>query len=269
MLKEDVTYFKNHSGTNNLISHFLSLNSYYRYMTQVGFTGSILCNASLSIYYVCVISFGTTEKSFKKKIEPWLHLISNVASHSSAIILLLQKKYGSISNMCWVPLARYRIFVRVSYPICTAVILFNMVVIVFSYMRQKNKQKRWAKKGFINSRSKLKSEDPRQFDLKIVKEKAAKFVEGASNIEQPGISVPTSDGSSRRMPQKLQGGIDRDPSISSLRRSSILSFTAHHHTPRGSRNVKKRHLRQRQVLCQALLYMGCYIVSFIFPMIYR
>lgn len=73
-------------------------------MQQLGAMGSILYNGSLSVYYLAVVTFNMKEKDIARKVEPWLHLISNGFSVGSAISLAVKQEYGPIPNQvkCWI-----------------------------------------------------------------------------------------------------------------------------------------------------------------------
>lgn len=68
----------------NLLLLLLYLN---RIFLHIGTTGSMLYNASLSIYFVSVAKFGITENAFKKKIEFWCHFVPIAFALCSSIFL--------------------------------------------------------------------------------------------------------------------------------------------------------------------------------------
>lgn len=65
----------------------------------MGSTGSILYNASLSVYYVSVIKFNMKEKAFRRKVELWCHLIPNAFAICTSIFLQTHNYFNSI-GMC-------------------------------------------------------------------------------------------------------------------------------------------------------------------------
>ena len=58
-----------------------------RFSLQLGLTGSVLYNCSLSVYFVSVIKFGMNERDFKRKIELWCHFIPNAFAIGTSIFL--------------------------------------------------------------------------------------------------------------------------------------------------------------------------------------
>ena len=65
--------------------------------------GSIYYNCALSVYYVCVIKFSMSEVTFKRKIEPFCHIIPNVYAIAGASYLLAGQYFNSMGPVgCWI-----------------------------------------------------------------------------------------------------------------------------------------------------------------------
>ena len=69
-----------------------------RFVAQMGMTGSVLYNCSLSVYYVSVIKFGVKDKEFKRKMEFLCHFVPNVFAISSSIFLQVGGYFNSMGG---------------------------------------------------------------------------------------------------------------------------------------------------------------------------
>jgi hypothetical protein len=65
------------------------------FFMQLSLTGTPLYTLSLAIFYLCVIKYEMPDETFRKKVEPYLHLITNLWAWSTALFALLS---GSIHS---------------------------------------------------------------------------------------------------------------------------------------------------------------------------
>jgi len=238
-------------------------------------------NASLSTYYVCVIRFGMSEKSFRNKVEPYLHCIANVLSLVGAFFLLVAKKYGSVGTHCYVPREPriYRvIFGGIPFIICFIIVSVNMIVIVYSFIAQNRKSNKWGLKNRLNRHSyqnrKSRSDsytsaspimkpkddgekDPVAFDLKAMRAKAAKLngetkVEGSSKSINPSrptskcedSGLQTKDSCGRRRSTTFQSSLPSVSTNNNSRRLSMRNLSASFSSNYGSNEQLPRGLQK-------------------------
>ncbi len=264
---------------------------------------------SLSIYYVCTIRFRLSEKVFRARVEPYLHFLSNFLPFSSTIYLLASNKLGPAVNVCWIPITvNHRLAFSVfPYVACFLLVAINMTIIMCSFFTLTKKIKRWERNlrkstnsfgsvtGLRNSKK-----DPIAFDVKAARKKAAKYVEEtkkhtqhlSQSLKQP-LDRPKNRIESRRM--SLPSTMDFTPISSSVRRASLLPIRNNNialstnsspldqpvlsssfsnqsvvgPTPRTLRKSMARNKRRTEVMTQGLLYLFCFLISFIFPLLFR
>lgn len=130
----------------------------------LGGIGSLLYNAILSIYYMSLIQFSMSEINFKKKVEPWCHLIANITPIAIGIYLLINEEFNFAGKSCYIAAApreclhndeidcergskksrKYALwFSVIPFAIAFVVILTNMIIIVTKVMKQKMSSDRW------------------------------------------------------------------------------------------------------------------------------
>ncbi len=80
----------------------LNLLSIIRFFMHFGCTGSVFYNCNLIIFYLCSIKFSMSETTFRKKVEPFCHLIPNAYALGGAVYLFANGYFNNIGNICWV-----------------------------------------------------------------------------------------------------------------------------------------------------------------------
>lgn len=140
---------------------FLSIQ--YRFLSVMGFLGSIFYNLSLSIYYVCLVCFSMQEQRFRKTIEPWCHFVANSIPISASIFLLIKQSFNFGGKACFITAyprecmynddivcergskrsRAYWIFGGGFLILVTLIIFLNMIAIIVKVVKQKKKSDRW------------------------------------------------------------------------------------------------------------------------------
>ena len=69
---------------------------------KLGVSGSPLYSLSLAIYYLCVIKFNMTDDQFQKRVEVYLHAVSNALVWFSSIFLLVRGYFNVTIANCWI-----------------------------------------------------------------------------------------------------------------------------------------------------------------------
>mmetsp|Transcript_7810 Transcript_7810/g.8599 ORF Transcript_7810/g.8599 Transcript_7810/m.8599 type:complete len:479 (+) Transcript_7810:191-1627(+) len=72
------------------------------FLNQVGSTGSPFYSFSLAILYLCIIKYDMREITFRKKFEPFIHVIPNLWVWSTAIFLGVSGYMNNNGNGCWI-----------------------------------------------------------------------------------------------------------------------------------------------------------------------
>jgi hypothetical protein len=106
-----------------------------------------------------------TEAAFKKKVEPFLHIIPNLYATVGALYLLFGQYFNSVGDLCWIGGApskciedsgdveciggddkvyahRWIFFDSACY-LAFVIITMNMMLIILAVVKQKNRNARW------------------------------------------------------------------------------------------------------------------------------
>ncbi|GFH56978.1 hypothetical protein CTEN210_13454 [Chaetoceros tenuissimus] len=134
------------------------------FFMYLGGIGSLLYNTTLSIYYMSLIQFSMSEINFKKKVEPWCHLIANITPIAIGIYLLINEEFNFAGKTCYIAAApreclhndeidcergskksrKYALwFSVIPFALAFIVILTNMIIIVTKVIKQKMSSDRW------------------------------------------------------------------------------------------------------------------------------
>lgn len=271
-------------------------------------TGTLYYNAALSTYYVCVIRHSMSEKVFHEKIERYIHYFINFLAVLSGFFLLLTKQYTNINSMCWIsnePKSRRLIFGLSSVLTSFMITLVNMILIVCSVVTLHQKAKKWRLHTASSStQSSRKSErrsslshgsvksirkqawsdlekdpSPLTFDFRAARLKHAKHNQSVDDAGQ--VHIPPSSKSSDNISQSVtlplndngrRGSLNFNTPKIALRKSSLSNDStgkSEDILPRGLKRVSHRWKEQIEVIKQAFLYIGSFILCFLFASIYR
>ena len=272
----------------------------------MGFTGMMLYNAALSTYYVCVIRFAMPEKKFIQRIERFLHYIINVFATFSAIFLLVRKKYTRTDSVCWHSNKTgvqnyYRIVFWSSILILTfAIIVGNMAMIISSVIAQyqKTNKKRFrrnsSERTSTNSSSlSIVRGNTLEFDLRAARLTMAKQqkLDLVGSIRESSLRSSTEEvgcekhqsattkeiethGSLVRSqpfadsPHKVPGQSNMSLSIISAKSSKQLEEGCIPRDPHKQQCGRYEH-KEKEVVHQALFYVGSFLFCNIWTLIHR
>jgi len=95
-------------------------------------------NGSLCVYYACAIAFRMHEKSIKKKVEPFLHIVPLVTGLILVILAFVYDLYGPSSNEAWCTLnqrssrIKGKLFVHNFFDVLQQVSMCSLFVVIFA-----------------------------------------------------------------------------------------------------------------------------------------
>ena len=265
----------------------------------------MLYNAALSTYFVCVIRFAMPEKKFIQRIERFLHYIINVFASFSAIFLLVRKKYTHTDSVCWhsnkTGVQYYRIVFWNSILILTfAIIVGNMAMIISSVIVQYQKTNKKRFRRGSSERTSTKSSslsivrgNALEFDLRVARLTKAKEqkLDLAGSIRESSLRSSTEEVGCERhqsattegkethgslvrsqpfadSPHKVPGQSNKSLSIISAKSSKLLEEGCIPRDPHKQQCGRNEH-KEKEVVHQALFYVGSFLFCNIWTLIHR
>lgn len=77
----------------------------FSFLQLVGIPGSQMYNVSLTIYYLCIVRYNMRERRFRRKIEPYLHIIPALWCLLGAIFVVSTGSFNPFekgAGGCWI-----------------------------------------------------------------------------------------------------------------------------------------------------------------------